>query len=98
MKSTYSIIMKQVDSCNNPIQSDHFKQDFRSPLRSGFLVATTLLLFIFLSVEVFSQESHDDKSQERNNMFMFNFGYTHIPKGAELHSPEEKATLCHHLD
>ena len=58
----YSSIMKEIDNCKNPMQVTHFKQDFRSPLRSGFLVATTLLLFIFLSVEVFSQESHDDKS------------------------------------
>ena len=82
--------MKEIDNCKYPIQLTQFKLDFRSPLSSGFLVANTLLMLIFFSVEAFSLESHDDTSQERNNMFMFNFGYTHIPKGADPHSPEEE--------
>ena len=53
-----------------------------------FLVANTLLILSFSSIEAFAQEQHGEESQELKNGVILTFGYTHIPMGTELNSPE----------
>jgi hypothetical protein len=51
-------------------------------------ILIVIIVLILLNTAVLAQETHEKGSQEYRNMLMFTFGYTHIPKGAELNAAE----------
>lgn len=58
-------------------------------VKSGH-VLVLFAVFMLVSLFSFAQHHEENKSEHHKNIFLLSFGYTHIPKGAELHSEESE--------